>query len=290
MILGHDVLTGLGIKIDFGNIILEWDSIVIPMKDADENSKEAFAHHKPKAIVQASDRLKSILDAKYEKANLKEVAKEVVHLKESQQQQLHVFDKEFPKLFDGSLGKWHMGAYDIELHPDATPYHARAFPIPKAYTETLKVKVDRLVEAGVLRKVNCSEWVAPTFIIPKKDGSVRFISDFQELNKRIKRIKQKPSYLIPKIQDLLLNLEGFQYTTSLDLNMGYYHIKLSPQTKELCTIIIPWGKYEYQRLPMGLCNSPGIFQEKMSTLMQDLDYVRAYIDDILVCNTPVFRH
>jgi hypothetical protein len=215
MILGRDVLTGLGIKIDFGNNVLEWDSIVIPMKDADENIEEAFAIHDPKS-VQASDRLKSILDAKYEKADLEEVSKEAVHLKESQQQQLHALLKEFPKLFDGSLGKWRMGAYDIELRPDATPYHARAFPIPKAYTETLKVEVDRLVEAGVLWKVNRSEWVAPTFIIPKKDGSVRFISDFWELNKRI---KWKP-YPIPKIQDLLLKLEGFQYATSLDFNMG----------------------------------------------------------------------
>jgi Reverse transcriptase (RNA-dependent DNA polymerase) len=90
---------------------------------------------------------------------------------------------------------------------------------------------------------------------------------------------------VPKIQDLLLKLKGFQYATSLDLNMvRYYHIELSPQTKELCTVVLPcWGrKYEYQRLPMGLCNSPDIFQEKMSTLMQDLGFVRAYIDDILV--------
>ena len=42
------------------------------------------------------------------------------------------------------------------------------------------------------------------------------------------------------------------------------------------------GKYEYQRLPMGLCNSPDIFQEKMSELVQDLEYVRAYIDDLLI--------
>ena len=68
--------------------------------------------------------------------------------------------------------------------------------------------------------VNRSEWAAPTFIIPKKDGSVRIISDFRELNKWIQR---KP-FPIPKIQDLLLQLEGFQYATSFDLNMGYYHV------------------------------------------------------------------
>ena len=33
---------------------------------------------------------------------------------------------------------------------------------------------------------------------------------------------------------------------------------------------------------MGLCNSPDIFQETMSTLLGDLEYVRAYIDDLLI--------
>ena len=51
--------------------------------------------------------------------------------------------------------------------------------------------------------------------------------------------------------------------------------------KFLCTIVMPWGKYEYQRLPMGLCNSPDIFQEHMSELFWDIEYVRAYIDDLL---------
>jgi hypothetical protein len=57
-----------------------------------------------------------------------------------------------------------------------------------------------LTKAGVLKKVNQSKWAAPTFLIPKKDATDQFISDFHELNKRI---KQKP-YPIPKIQDLLL--------------------------------------------------------------------------------------
>ena len=42
---------------------------------------------------------------------------------------------------------------------------------------------------------------------------------------------------MPKIQDLLLILEGFRYGTTLDLNMGYCHIELSDNSKELCTIV-----------------------------------------------------
>jgi hypothetical protein len=59
---------------------------------------------------------------------------------------------------------------------------------------------------------------------------------------------------------------------------------LHPKMKliKACTIVLPWGKYEYLRLPMGLCNSPNIFQEKMSELMVGLEFVRAYIDNLLV--------
>ena len=48
---------------------------------------------------------------------------------------------------------------------------------------------------------------------------------------------------MPKINEMLLKLEGFQYTTSLDLNIGYYHIQLSENSSNLCVIILPWGKY-----------------------------------------------
>ena len=63
--------------------------------------------------------------------------------------------------------------------------------------------------------------------------------------------------------------------------MGYYHIILCPKSRKLCTIVLPWGKFEYQKLPMGLCNSPDIFQEKMNELFNGLEYVRAYIDYLL---------
>jgi hypothetical protein len=75
----------------------------------------------------------------------------------------------------------------------------------------------------------------------------------------------------------------------LDLNMGYYHIELSPSSKHLCTTVMPFGKYEYQRLPMGLCNSPDIFQERMYEIFSDLEYVCVYTDDLLVTSCSTFE-
>lgn len=84
-------------------------------------------------------------------------------------------------------------------------------------------------------------------------------------------------------------LEGFRYATALDLNMGYYTIKLNPDAQNLCTIVLPWGKYKYKRLPMGVAGSPDIFQAKMSSLMAGLlEFVRVYLDDVLVISTSTF--
>jgi hypothetical protein len=171
---------------------------------------------KSMAVEEHTDRIKKILDAKYSATDLEKVCSSQSHLEVEKQQKLLALLRKFKDLFDGTLGKWNEEPIKLELKANATPYHAIPFPIPRCHTETLKMEVDQLVEIGVLKKVNRSEWAAPSFIIPKKDGTVRYINDFfRELNKRIKR---KP-FPIPNIQDMLLNLEGFQYATSLDLNI-----------------------------------------------------------------------
>ena len=71
--------------------------------------------------------------------------------------------------------------------------------------------------------------------------------------------------------------------------MGYYTIRLDPDSSKICTIILPWGKYSYQRLPMGVAGSPDIFQEKMTSLMVTLEYVKAYIDDLLIISKDGFQ-
>ena len=88
--------------------------------------------------------------------------------------------------------------------------------------------------------------------------------------------------------DIMQTLQGFSYATTLDLNMGYYTIRLSMGAQKICTIVTPWGKYSYTRLPMGIMCAPDIFQEKMSTLMQHLEYVVTYLDDLLVLTTKSY--
>ena len=86
---------------------------------------------------------------------------------------------------------------------------------------------------------------------------------------------------MPKINEILLKVPGFQYDMSLDLNMGYYHIRLSKNASNSCKMILPWGKYWYKHLPMGVANSPVVFHQKINYLFHVFEFIRVYIDDML---------
>jgi hypothetical protein len=124
----------------------------------------------------------------------------------------------------------------------------------------------RLTDIDVFNRSSDFEWAAPTFIQSKKTGDVRILTDFSRLNAQIK-IKQFP---LPKISDLLRKLSGFKYATAIDLIMGYYHIPLDLEPQKLCTTILPWGKYQYKKLPMGVKTNPDIFQRIMYELLRDI--------------------
>ena len=118
-------------------------------------------------------------------------------------------------MFDGNLGTCHGTPYDIKLKPDAEPYHGKPFTVPCIHKLTFKQELDQLEALKVIKGVNGPQWGAPTFLISKKDNTVRFISEFREPTKRILR----QPYTIPNIQDLLLILKGFHYGITLDLNI-----------------------------------------------------------------------
>jgi hypothetical protein len=214
-----------------------------------------------------------ILDDKYSKADLQSVVKDnCKHLSADQQKKLLQLFRKYESLFDGTLGDWKKKV-SFQLKEGVSPYHGRAYPVPKTHKDTIIKEVERLCKLGVLERQPASEWASHSFIIPKKNMTVCFLSNSQ-------RLVKKP-FPIPKISTLLQELGRFTFATALDLNMGYCTIRLDPDASKICTIIFPWRKYSYKRLPMGIAGSPDIVQGKTSELMKSLDYVLAYLDDLL---------
>jgi hypothetical protein len=112
------------------------------------------------------------------------------------------------------------------------------------------------VDIGVLEEDYSSEWAScfPSFAISKENGTIRVVNDFRKLNLLLKHPMSPIS--IAKIEDMIRSMEGFTFASVLDLNMGYYHIKLDDDAdaQKLCTIVFlrNMGKYKYKRLPMGI--------------------------------------
>jgi dihydroorotate dehydrogenase len=88
---------------------------------------------------------------------------------------------------------------------------------------------------------------------------------------------------------MIRSMEVFTFAPALDLNMGYYHIKLDADPQKLCTIVFPWGQYKYKRLPLGVKISPDVFQNVISKLVQDMEYVKTYLDDLLILTNRIFK-
>ncbi len=77
----------------------------------------------------------------------------------------------------------------------------------------------------------------------------------------------------PRRRGIYIIFAGFKW-----FDMGYWTVVLNFPPQRLCTIILPWGKYAYQRLPMGINIAPDVFQEKMQALFDDMSYtVKVYL-------------
>jgi hypothetical protein len=90
-------------------------------------------------------------------------------------------------MFNGTLGVYPHKKVHIDIDPNAKPVHYRPYPVPQIHLKTFKKELNHLVKIGVLGAQQESEWVSPSFIIPKKDGKECWISNLCQLNKVIRR-------------------------------------------------------------------------------------------------------
>ena len=217
-----------------------------------------------------------ILDAKYQFTDVADVVNTMNHLNQNQKDDLLAILRKHQKMFDGTLGIYPHKKFHIEIEPGAKPVFSRPYSVPRIHLQVFKKELDHLVELGVLVPQNESEWASPSFIIPKKDGRVRWISDLRALNKVVKRRQ----YPLPIISDILRKRTGYQYFTKLDISMQYYTFELDKESQDLCTIITPFGMYKYARLPMGLKCSPDIAQATMENVLRGIEDSEVYIDDV----------
>ena len=144
-------------------------------------------------------------------------------------------------------------------------------------------EIDKLLEAGVIRESH-SSWSAPVVIVPKSNGEKRLCVDFRALNK----ITRTYIWPMPRAEDIFAKLGKAMYFTTLDLRAGYHHIALTKDSIKKTGFCLPFGKYEYLKVPFGLAQAPAYFQNLMNKVLHGLVFAISYLDDIIIFSeTPI---
>ena len=88
-------------------------------------------------------------------------------------------------MYEGTIGTLNIKPVHFVLKPNATPFHAKPFPILKAYKNLTKEDCEQFEKHTIWHRTLNSVWAAPSFIVPKNTGDVCAVTDFRELNKWI---------------------------------------------------------------------------------------------------------
>ena len=138
----------------------------------------------------------------------------------------------------------------------------------------IRASVKEMLDLGIIEECS-SQWVSPV-VITKKNGEYRFCVDYRRLN----QITVKDHMSIPVIDELLQQMVGSKYFTTLDLKSGYWQI--SRYTKDSLHLQI-WN-IRFKVMPFGLTNAPATFQRTMTNLFRNVidQFVTVYLDDITV--------
>jgi hypothetical protein len=190
VIFGADFLSKTGIYIKYSLGIIEWFNNELPMRNPHHlDDKEYLAvteilqgQHEAEQLFgmdwyNPTCYTSEILDTEYGEVSTDDVVDQLTHLNDKQKQDLKVLLKDFTKLFDGTLGVYLHKKFHIDLVSDAQPKHSQPYAIPCIHLAAFKKELDRLVQIGVLSPQGASKWGSPTFVTPKKNNTVGWVSD-----------------------------------------------------------------------------------------------------------------
>jgi len=162
---------------------------------------------------------------------------------------------------------------------DASPIKQVPRRIPIHLREEVNKIINEMKEEGVIEESH-SPWISPAVLVKKKDGSLRFCVDYRKLN----AVTVKDSYPLPRIDDILSQLSGNIWFSTLDLKSGYWQIKIRPEDREKTAFSIGSGLWQFTVMPFGLCNAPATFERLMEKVLGKLisKICLVYLDDVII--------
>ena len=175
---------------------------------------------------------------------------------------------------------------------DEKAVYVRQYRQPQIHKEEIKNHVKKLLENDAIQPSN-SPYNSPTCIVPKKPDAqgivkTRMVIDYRGLNQKT----IGDAYPLPNICDILDQLGGAKYFSTLDLASGFHQIPMDQDSQAKTAFSTPYGHYEFKRMPFGLKNAPSTFQRLMDQILSGLqgNELFVYMDDIVVYASSLEEH
>ena len=127
--------------------------------------------------------------------------------------------------------------HKIELLEGAEPVVSRPYRTSRKEDEYMEKQIKEYLKYGIIEE-SSSAFASPYLLVPKKNGSLRFVTNFIRLNK----ISKGDAYPLPRIQDLVDSMGGKIVWSVMDLFSGYWQIKVAEESRDKTAFItIVWA-------------------------------------------------
>ena len=189
-----------------------------------------------------------------------------------------------------STSKTDFGACDVlpfslSVPPGTKPVASRPYRINPLMQKKVDAVLDQYLAAGLIQH-STSPWASPLVVIPKKDGSVRITVNYKRLNALVDLDGQP----LPRVDGILDSLYTGKVFSIFDLNSAFHQIVCDKETVPLTAFCTPTQLFEWLRMPQGANASPSWFVKVINRVVQGLDRVLAYLDDVICFDEEPLEH
>ena len=196
-------------------------------------------------------------------------------LNEDQQREVRQLLEEYSDVLTDIPGKTNLAECNIELTDDI-PFRVKAYPVPYALKKEMDKEVSEMMKADIIES-SVSEYASSPVVLRKPDGSVRYCIDFRKLNAKTV-FDAEP---VPNQEVILNRMGGDNFISRLDLTKGFWQVPIKEEDRKYTAFSTDQGLMQFKHMPFGLVNVLAIFCRIVRKLLYDVNYVDAYVDDIV---------
>ena len=203
----------------------------------------------------------------------------------------------YSSCFEG-IGHFPGEPYKFHLKPEHKPARHAPRKVLIHLEDAFKEEIKSLVELGILEEVKeHTDWVNSYVIVEKDSGNHHFPNHAIKRKLRIcldpkdldETLEREP-YHTHSMDEIKAKLQGMTVFTIVDFKKGYRMVVLYPDSRKLTCMVLPFGRFQWMRLPMDTVVVQDIFQSKLDSIFIGMEGVTGIANDMVIAGRDEMEH